>query len=169
MTTRESSQFDEHLLHSASCSWWLLAPELGSAALSLPVAIAALVHGRTLAYAVSAIFSLVFIHGILSAARRRLSLKVQVTNRRLIVRRGLVRMHSSEVNLNRIESIDTDQGILGRTFDFGDATVRGVGSEDIRLYGLERPLLFKAKVFAALDEQSRVSAGSQGHSPGDSF
>jgi hypothetical protein len=47
-----------------------------------------------------------------------------------------------EMNLQKIESVDVDQSLIGRIFDYGAVTIRGVGSsyEPLRLIDAPRKL-----------------------------
>jgi uncharacterized membrane protein YdbT with pleckstrin-like domain len=81
---------------------------------------------------------LVLLLGILSFAStaiNRWTTEIAVTDKRLIFKRGLIRRHTKEMNIDKIESVFVDQSILGRILDYGDVDVRGTGSsiEDLDL------------------------------------
>ena len=48
-----------------------------------------------------------------------------VTDKRVIAKTGLVRRHSLELLLTKVESVGVDQPILGRLLDYGTITVVG--------------------------------------------
>jgi hypothetical protein len=52
------------------------------------------------------------------------------------------------MNMDKVESVDVDQSILGRIFNYGDVTVRGTGAsiEPLRMIG--DPLHFRSRVTA---------------------
>jgi uncharacterized membrane protein YdbT with pleckstrin-like domain len=79
---------------------------------------------------------------------RRVSTELAVTDRRVIFKRGLIRRHTVEMNMDKVESVDVDQSILGRIFNYGDVTVRGTGAsiEPLRMIG--DPLHFRSRVTA---------------------
>jgi uncharacterized membrane protein YdbT with pleckstrin-like domain len=58
---------------------------------------------------------------------RRRAVAFAVTNRRIIVSRGVVDRKTEEIVLQKIESILVDQGLWGRMLDYGTVTVRGTG------------------------------------------
>jgi uncharacterized membrane protein YdbT with pleckstrin-like domain len=58
---------------------------------------------------------------------RRFATEVAVTDRRVIYKTGLIQRHTIEINIDKIESADVDQSILGRIFGFGSITIRGTG------------------------------------------
>jgi uncharacterized membrane protein YdbT with pleckstrin-like domain len=79
---------------------------------------------------------------------RRATTELAVTDRRVIFKRGLVRRHTVEMNMDKVESVDIDQSIMGRICNYGDVTVRGTGAsiEPLRLIG--DPLAFRSHVTA---------------------
>src|SRR4029077_6884336 len=79
---------------------------------------------------------------------RRMTTELAVTDRRVIFKRGLVRRHTVEMNMDKVESVDVDQSVLGRMFNYGDVTVRGTGAsiEPLRMIG--DPLHFRSRVTA---------------------
>ena len=58
---------------------------------------------------------------------RRLGTEIAVTDRRIIYKTGLIQRHSTEISMEKVESVDVGQSVLGRVFGYGDVTVRGTG------------------------------------------
>jgi len=79
---------------------------------------------------------------------RRVSTELAVTDRRVIFKRGLVRRHTVEMNMDKVESVDVDQSVLGRIFNYGDVTIRGTGASIEPLRMIEDPLHFRSRVTA---------------------
>jgi len=77
---------------------------------------------------------------VLSAFIRRQTTELVLTNRRLIMKRGLVSRDTVEMNLNKVESLHVNQGLMGRLLDYGDVTVVGTGASLEPLRGIARPL-----------------------------
>ena len=61
------------------------------------------------------------------AAIHVLTTELALTNRRIIAKSGLIRRNTIELKTNRVESLEVNQGILGRIFNFGSIVVKGVG------------------------------------------
>ena len=59
---------------------------------------------------------------------RRTATEIAVTDRRVILKRGLIWRHTVEMNMQKIESVDVDQTIVGRIFNYGDVSIRGTGT-----------------------------------------
>src|SRR5258706_14831965 len=45
--------------------------------------------------------------------------EIAVTNKRLIYNTGFINRHTAEMNLDKVESVDVDQSVLGRMLDYG--------------------------------------------------
>jgi len=69
-----------------------------------------------------------------------------VTNKRVIVKVGLIRRISLELLLSKVESIGVNQGILGRILNYGTIEVRGTGSTKERIPNISDPLAFRRQV-----------------------
>ena len=50
----------------------------------------------------------------LAAWLKRFGTEVAVTDRRVIYKAGLIQRHTVEINLDKIESVDVDQSVMGR-------------------------------------------------------
>jgi uncharacterized membrane protein YdbT with pleckstrin-like domain len=57
--------------------------------------------------------------------------EIAVTNRRVLLKRGLVSRRVEEMRSEYVESADLNQGIMGRIFDYGQVKVYGTGAEHI--------------------------------------
>lgn len=60
-----------------------------------------------------------------------------LTNKRIIAKKGILRRHSIENLLNKIESITVNQPLDGRIWGYGTVIVTGSGGtqEDFRMIG----------------------------------
>ena len=59
---------------------------------------------------------------------RRAGTEIVVTDRRVILKRGLIARHTEEMNITKVESVDVEQSIPGRIFGYGTVLIKGVGS-----------------------------------------
>jgi len=53
--------------------------------------------------------------------------EIAVTNRRVIYKTGLIQRQTNEMNMDKVESVQINQSILGRMLDFGTVTILGTG------------------------------------------
>ena len=72
----------------------------------------------------------IFSFPLLSSCREWLREYV-ATNKRIIIKRGILSRETHEFRFDKIESCDVEQGIIGRLFKYGDITIRGTGSKVI--------------------------------------
>jgi uncharacterized membrane protein YdbT with pleckstrin-like domain len=81
---------------------------------------------------------------------RASSSEFAVTNKRVLIKIGLIRRHSLELLLQKIEGIGVDQGITGRILGYGTITVSGVGGTKEAFRLISNPLEFRRQVQASL-------------------
>lgn len=79
----------------------------------------------------------------IAAAIRYFTTELAITNKRVIAKFGLISRSTIEINLQRIESIQVNQGILGRIFNFGSIVVSGAGNPQAPIPGISSPLQFR--------------------------
>jgi uncharacterized membrane protein YdbT with pleckstrin-like domain len=81
---------------------------------------------------------------------RSVSSEFAITNKRVLIKVGLIRRHSLELLLQKVEGIGVDQGILGRILGYGTITVSGVGGTKEAFRMISNPLEFRRQVQASL-------------------
>jgi len=123
---------DEKIVHIGHISLWSLWHIIALGLLLLP------------AFGIGLIFLVI-------AYVRYKSVELAVTTKRLIVKHGFVRRQTVEINLNRVESIQVEQGLLGRLFNFGTLIVAGTGTSHAPLTGIAEPMGFRKAFIEAQD------------------
>jgi len=129
----------------------------GRAVLVLAVAVALLVLSARLTdpdwqrYALMAagVVGLLGLLLLLSAWLRRRATEIVVTDRRVIFKRGLLSRHTVEMNVSKIETVDVEQGLSGRIWDYGTLLIRGTGSGVEPLEGVGSPLTIRNAIVAS--------------------
>jgi uncharacterized membrane protein YdbT with pleckstrin-like domain len=71
-----------------------------------------------------------------------------VTNKRVIIKIGVIKRNTLELLLNKVESIKVDQGIAGRILGYGTIVVIGTGGTNEPFMGIAHPLEFRKRVQA---------------------
>jgi uncharacterized membrane protein YdbT with pleckstrin-like domain len=66
--------------------------------------------------------------------------EIAVTNLRVIYKTGLVQRRTKEMNMDKVESVEVDQSILGRILDYGTVTITGTGAGLEALSGVAKPI-----------------------------
>jgi len=77
---------------------------------------------------------------------KRWTTEIAVTDRRVIFKEGLVARRTIEMNMDKIESVDVDQSVWGRLFDYGSVVIRGTGSSMEPLKQITSPIQFRNHV-----------------------
>ena len=144
----------ENLLREARMSWWALWPRVFLGVVGLAIAGWGVLRQDQAGYAVAAFGGLMFLWFVGSALLRRSAMNVKLTPRYIVLQTGLVSRHTSTVMLNRVESLDVDQSLWQRMTGYGTLTIRGTGSEDLRLAGITDPVGFQADARKAINAAS---------------
>lgn len=127
----------EKILYLGRVSWWsLFWPYLLLGVLLAPIGI-----GLVL---------------LVAAWIQRATTEMAVTTHRVIIKRGLIRRHTVELNVQKIESVQVVQGLLGRMLNFGTVAIAGGGNPMADPMGIADPLAFRR---AFLEAQERALAG----------
>ncbi len=66
--------------------------------------------------------------------------EIAVTNRRVVYKTGFISRKTTEMNMEKIESVAVDQNLWGRLLDYGTVQVRGTGAGMDRLDLIANPL-----------------------------
>ena len=144
----------ERILRVARTSWWALWPRVVFGLLGLALAGWGLLRQDRMGTGFAIFGGLMFLWFVGGALLRRSAMQVRLTDRYLVLQTGLVSRHSSTVMLNRVESLDVDQSLWQRLCGYGTLTIRGTGSEDLRLRGIGDPVGFQAEARKAINAAS---------------
>ncbi|MFN2507947.1 MAG: PH domain-containing protein [Chthoniobacterales bacterium] len=71
------------------------------------------------------------------------SSELVITDRRMLVKTGIVRRQTLEMFISKIESIAVEQGFLGRLFDYGTVVIRGSGGFEEAFEAIAQPALLR--------------------------
>lgn len=78
--------------------------------------------------------------------------ELAVTNRRIILKKGIISRKTVELNLDKVESLTVDQGILGRMFNCGTLVINGTGGVKAEIKSIDDPLTFRKAVNEQIEE-----------------
>jgi len=84
----------------------------------------------------------------------RRTTEMAYTNKRVIIKTGIISRDTDEIRSDRIESIDIKQSILGRIFGFGTIYVTGTGGKIIALENVTNVIEMR-KALVSLSDGSR--------------
>ena len=77
--------------------------------------------------------------------------ELAITNKRVIAKTGLIQRRIIEMFLEKIESIQVDQSILGRLFNFGSVVISGTGVHSAPFKSISDPLALRKNFMIAAD------------------
>ncbi|MDR2365894.1 MAG: PH domain-containing protein [Zoogloeaceae bacterium] len=83
-----------------------------------------------------------------------LTTKLAVTNKKIIGKAGFIRRASVDLPLTKLESIQLDQGVIGRIFNFGTVVVQGIGGNRVGIPYSKSPLEFRRVVMNLADARN---------------
>lgn len=88
---------------------------------------------------------------------RYMTTELAITTKRVIVKSGFIRRRMIEININKVETIQVDQEILGRMFNFGTLVISGAGNPQAPIAGISGPMEFRR---AFIEAQDRAKSGA---------
>lgn len=74
-----------------------------------------------------------------------------VTDKRLIAKTGLISRNTVEMFLDKVESLNVAQTVMGRILDYGTVTIRGTGSTSEPIKNISAPLVLRKHFMEAAD------------------
>src|SRR5450631_1638044 len=83
---------------------------------------------------------------ILIGMVRRNATEMAVTNRRVVIKTGLVSRKTIEMLLNKVESIEVSETAFGRMLGYGTIVVVGTGGTPEPFHKVAHPLEFRSQV-----------------------
>ncbi len=140
----------EQVRYRSTVSWTIYAPAI----LLAICALASLIAGADsqamagVGWLAAIVFALAAIVAFLPAWFRRWTTEIAVTDRRIVLKRGLIRRRTVEMNMQKVESVDVDQTLIARLFNYGNVTIRGTGSSFEKLMRIDSPLKLRTTVTA---------------------
>ena len=77
--------------------------------------------------------------------------ELAITTRRVIAKFGFISRRTVELNINKVESIQVDQSVMGRLLDYGTLIISGAGTPQAPIPGISNPIAFRRAFIEAQD------------------
>ncbi|MGO4870010.1 MAG: PH domain-containing protein [Roseiarcus sp.] len=140
----------EQVRYHTTVSWTTYTPAILPTICALASLFAAVSYAEmaTIGWFAAILFAVAAFVAFVPAWFRRWTTEIAVTDRRIILKRGLIRRHTVEMNMQKVESVDVDQTLTGRLFNYGSVTIRGTGSSFEKLSMIDSPLKLRTTVIA---------------------
>ena len=103
-------------------------------------------NARTdLMYGTAALFGVAALITAAQAWFIRWTTEIAVTDKRIIFKRGFINRHTAEMNMDKVASVDVDQSLWGRVFDYGSVHILGTGGVAgiEHLHGIGNPIALR--------------------------
>jgi uncharacterized membrane protein YdbT with pleckstrin-like domain len=142
----------EKVLYSTNAHWIFYWPAIAA----WIVAVVLFLESRTainesvvlLCLSASAVAALAALFWTAKAWFHRWTTETDVTNLRVVHKTGFITRKTFEMSLDKVESVDVNQSILGRMLNYGDVTVHGVGEGEETIATIASPLEFRNYITA---------------------
>ena len=143
----------EKVLYSTNAHWIFFLPAIGLWGVAgVFLALSGMVPAGSplmlVCWAMAAIMALIALYKTVTAWFHRWTTETDVTNLRVVHKTGFITRKTFEMSLDKIESVDVDQSIAGRIFDYGDVTILGVDNSEEKLQTVTSPLAFRNAITA---------------------
>jgi uncharacterized membrane protein YdbT with pleckstrin-like domain len=146
----EILQPGEKVLYSTNAHWIFYLPAIAGWIVALMLLIlsrATSVDSLTLlCWAAAAVVAIAALYWTFRAWFHRWTTETDVTNMRVVHKTGFIKRRSFEMALDKVESVDVDQSILGRILNYGDVTIMGVGEGRETIRTIASPLAFRSAI-----------------------
>ena len=142
----------EKVLYSTNAHWIFYWPAI----VAWIVAILLLFESRAttngsivlLCLSAAAVVALAALYWTFQAWFHRWTTETDVTNLRVVHKTGFIKRRTFEISLDKVESVDVNQSILGRILNYGDVTIQGVGEGRETIKTIGAPLQFRSHITA---------------------
>ena len=141
--TTATLQADERALHKTTLHWMVLVVPILAAIFFLiiigPIGMIASWKGHSWVW-------LLLIIPVAIVALATLSVKTSelvITDRRVLIKVGVIQRQTFEMFISKIESVAVTQGMLGRFFNYGTVEIRGTGGSSESFATIVAPLQFR--------------------------
>jgi uncharacterized membrane protein YdbT with pleckstrin-like domain len=148
----EILQPGEKVLYSTNAHWMFYLPAIAAWGLALVLVILSrttVTEGIVLlCLSAAAVVAIVALYWTVKAWFHRWTTETDVTNLRVVHKTGFVKRRTFEMSLDKVESVDVNQSILGRLLNYGDVTILGVGEGKETISTIASPLVFRNYITA---------------------
>jgi uncharacterized membrane protein YdbT with pleckstrin-like domain len=142
----------EKVLYSTNAHWIFFLPAiLGWIVAAALFVVSGMVVGETLmlvCLSLAAIVAVFALYKTITAWFHRWITEIDVTTLRVVHKEGFIQRKTFEMSLDKVESVDVNQSILGRIFNYGDVEIFGVGEGGKVIKMIASPLEFRNAITA---------------------
>ena len=142
----------EKVLYSTNAHWIYFLPAIVGWGVAIAIfVVSGLIPAGPMilvCWSLAAIVAFFAAYKTVTAWFHRWTTETDVTNFRVVHKTGFVKRQTFEMSVDKVESVDVNQSILGRILNYGDVTVLGVGEGGKTLDTIASPLAFRNAITA---------------------
>lgn len=131
---------NENMRYKASLHWIIFVPTI------LWLALGFIFEGAGIAW----VFVIIALYSLAKAILRKLGSEFVLTNKRVVLRQGIISRKTVEIILAKCEGVSVDQSIIGRLLGYGTLVVT-TGGATSRFNYVKNPVAFRNGVSAEID------------------
>jgi uncharacterized membrane protein YdbT with pleckstrin-like domain len=143
----EILQPGEKVLYSTNAHWMFYLPAIGAWIVAVVFLVLSRMVGTDVlmlvCLAFAAVVGLAALYWSATAWFHRFTTETDVTNMRIVHKTGFIKRRTFEMSLDKVESVDVNQSIIGRIMNYGDVTIMGVGEGKETISTIASPLAFR--------------------------
>jgi uncharacterized membrane protein YdbT with pleckstrin-like domain len=142
----------EKLLYSTNAHWIFFLPAITGWVVTIVfLVLSRMVATETpmlLCLSMAAIAAIFALYKTATAWFHRWTTETDITNLRIVHKTGFIKRQTFEMSLDKVESVDVDQSILGRILNYGNVSIFGVGEGNKTISTIASPLEFRNYITA---------------------
>jgi uncharacterized membrane protein YdbT with pleckstrin-like domain len=142
----------EKVLYSTNAHWVFYLPAIGAWIVAIVLFVVSRVASTDalvlLSLVSAAVVALVALYWTVRAWFHRWTTETDVTNLRVVHKTGFIKRRTFEMALDKVESVDVNQSIMGRLLNYGNVTIMGVGEGRETITTIASPLEFRNHITA---------------------
>ena len=85
--------------------------------------------------------------------------ELAITNKKVIGRTGFLKKESVDMPIDRLESINIEQGLIGRILGYGKVKINGIGGNTVTIPFIKGPFAFRKAAINLLEKKPVIHAG----------
>jgi uncharacterized membrane protein YdbT with pleckstrin-like domain len=142
----------EKVLYSTNAHWVFYLPAIGAWIVAIVLFILSRIASADalvlLSLVSAAVVAIVALYWTVRAWFHRWTTETDVTNLRVVHKTGFIKRRTFEMALDKVESVDVNQSIMGRLLNYGNVTIMGVGEGRETITTIASPLEFRNHITA---------------------
>ncbi len=144
----------EEVVYKASLHWAIYIPTALWLLLGILMVAISVGEEESSVMVIAIIFFVFAVFALIKAIIANVTSEFAVTNKRLILKEGLIARNTVELMLTKCEGVALDQGILGRILGYG-TLITTTGGATNKFRKIKDPIIFRNYINSQVDEAQK--------------